>query len=233
MSHIAGPASVRGVRYASSLPGDAIGRLAGVACRHAGTPGQRQPPGHARRLVHVPRVVLQPLPRRLAQRQRARLPGGGVTVPETPAAAEEAPEEAPRGHVRRAFGGTKALVRIAYRDPEHVPERLTLHATQNLAAPSREWAERALRERPEDTPAEIADELREQSVRIARVDGAVAGTPFFVALVPGYISYLWQEARMGLRTAALFGRDPASLQTAAEIPALRGVHPTAERAEEA
>jgi hypothetical protein len=124
-------------------------------------------------------------------------------------------------------------VRIAYRDPAHIPERLTLHATQNLAVPSREWAERKLRERPDASPAEIADDLREQSVKIARVDGAVAGTPFFIALVPGYLSYLWQEARMGLRTAALFGHDPTTMHTAAEMLALRGVHPTAERAEAA
>jgi hypothetical protein len=70
-------------------------------------------------------------------------------------------------------------------------------------------------------------------VKLARDDGAVAGTPFFVALVPGYMSYLWQEARMGLRTAALFGRDPALMRTAAEVLVLRGVHPTVEEAETA
>jgi hypothetical protein len=136
-------------------------------------------------------------------------------------------------NVRGALGGTKELVRIAYRDPEHISERLTLHAARNLAEPSREWAENALRERPDAAPAEIADGLREKSVKIARLDGAVAGTPFFVALVPGYMSYLWQEARMGLRTAALFGQDPSTLHTAAEMLTLRGVHPTVEESEKA
>jgi hypothetical protein len=70
-------------------------------------------------------------------------------------------------------------------------------------------------------------------VKIARLDGAVAGTPFFIALAPGYMSYLWQEARMTLRTAALFGRDPSTMHTAAEMLALRGVHPTPEKAEAA
>lgn len=124
-------------------------------------------------------------------------------------------------------------MRIAYRDPARIPERLTLQATRSLAEPSREWAEKALRERPDSTPAEIADDLRAQSARIARVDGAVAGTPFFIALVPGYVSYLWQEARMGLRTAALFGHDPATMRTAAEMLALRGVHRTVEEAQSA
>jgi len=90
-----------------------------------------------------------------------------------------------------------------------------------------------LRDRTDATPAEIADDLRAQSVKIARIDGAIAGTPFFVALVPGYLSYVWQEARMGLRTAALFGNDPGTMRTAAEMLTLRGVHPTVEKAEAA
>src|SRR3954447_4301538 len=71
------------------------------------------------------------------------------------------------------------------------------------------------------------------SAQLARIDGAAAGTPFFIALVPGYLSYLWQEGRMGLRIAALYGHDPAELRTAAEMLALRGVHPTADEAAEA
>jgi hypothetical protein len=144
-----------------------------------------------------------------------------------------APEVAERGRVKRAFGGTKELLRIAYRDPEHISERLTLHAAHNLAEPSREWADQKLRENPDSSPTDLADDLRDQSVKIARIDGAVAGTPFFIALAPGYMSYLWQEARMGLRTAALFGHDPATMHTAAEMLALRGVHPTVEEAETA
>ena len=35
---------------------------------------------------------------------------------------------------------------------------------------------------------------------------------------------------MVLRTAALYGRDPRELETAAEVLALRGVHPTVEAA---
>jgi hypothetical protein len=143
------------------------------------------------------------------------------------------PEVAEKGRVKRALGGTKELLRIAYRDPEHISERLTLHAAHNLAEPSREWAERRLLENPDSTPTDLADDLRDQSVKIARIDGAVAGTPFFIALAPGYLSYLWQEARMGLRTAALFGQDPATMHTAAEMLALRGVHPTVQEAEAA
>ena len=141
--------------------------------------------------------------------------------------------EEPGGQVRRALSGTRAIVRIAYRDPEHISERLTLHASRNLAAPAREWAAAARLAHPDATTAELAHDVRERSAKVARIDGAVAGTPFFIALVPGYVSYLWQEAHMGLRIAALYEHDPGTLQTAAEMLALRGVHPTSGTAEAA
>jgi hypothetical protein len=128
--------------------------------------------------------------------------------------------------VRRVWASTRELVRIAYRDPEHVSERLTLQAVRNLAGPSREWALAARQAQPDASPAELADALRDRSAKLARVDGAVAGTPFFVALVPGYLSYLWQETRMVLRTAALFGADLADPRVAADMLVLRDVHPT-------
>jgi len=131
------------------------------------------------------------------------------------------------------MSGTRALLSIAYRDPEHVAERLTLYSVQRLGDPSRGWAERTLQARPDTPRATLAEELRTDAAKVARVDGAVAGTPFFIALVPGYMAYLWQEARMGLRIAALYGRDPTALRTAAEMLALRGVHPTPEAAESA
>jgi hypothetical protein len=137
------------------------------------------------------------------------------------------------GRVRSGFAASKSMLHVALRDPEHIPERLTLYANEHLAEPSREWADAARRERPDTPPAEIAEELRVQSAKVARLDGAIAGTPFFIALVPGYVAYLWQEGRMGLRIAALYGREPASLRTAAEMLVLRGVHPTADEAEAA
>jgi hypothetical protein len=135
--------------------------------------------------------------------------------------------------VRGAVGGSQALLRIVYRDPEHVAERLTLYATERLGEPSHAWAEAARAARPDEPVDDLAHELCEQSAKIARVDGAVAGTPFFIALLPAYVNYLWQEARMSLRVAALYGEDPRTLETAADLLVLRGVHPTPEAASEA
>jgi hypothetical protein len=139
----------------------------------------------------------------------------------------------PRARVRRVFSGSRDLVRIVYRDPEHISERLTLHAVERLSDPAREWAQTAQRAHPERGRAELAELLRIDSARVARIDGAISGTPFLIALAPGYLTYLWQEMRMTLRTAALYGRDPADPRTAAEMLALRGVHPNVETAQAA
>jgi hypothetical protein len=131
------------------------------------------------------------------------------------------------------FRGSRELARIVYRDPEHVSERLTLYSVGRLADGSLEWAQSVQNTRADTPPAEIAEELRIQTAQVARIDGAISGTPFLVALVPGYLTYLYQEMRMTLSTAALYGRDPRELKTAGEMLALRGVHPNVEQAEAA
>jgi hypothetical protein len=131
------------------------------------------------------------------------------------------------------FAGSRELARIVYRDPEHVSERLTLYSVGRLADGSLEWAQSVRNSRADTPPAEIAEELRIQTAQIARIDGAISGTPFLIALAPGYLTYLYQEMRMTLRTAALYGRDPRELKTAGEMLALRGVHPNVEQAEAA
>lgn len=105
-------------------------------------------------------------------------------------------------------------MRIVYRDPEHVAERLTLYASVRLGASSSDWAHSVLATRPDTPRAHLAEELRTQSAHIARIDGAISGTPFFLALVPGYLTYLWQETVMTMRIAALHDRDPRHLRTA-------------------
>ncbi len=138
-----------------------------------------------------------------------------------------------RGRVRRMFSGSRELARIVYRDPEHVAERLTLYSVARLADASVEWARSVRRTQADTPPAEVVEELRIQTAQIARIDGAISGTPSLIALVPGYLTYLYQEMRMTLRTAALYGRDPQELKTAGEMLALRGVHPDVDQAEAA
>ena len=167
------------------------------------------------------------------------MPAADEPGPITPGMSDGPPDSASaiapaqRSRIRRMFSGSRDLWRVVYRDPEHIPERLTLYTAGRLGDPSREWAQSMRSSHPDTPVAKIAEELRTQSAHVARIDGAISGTPFFIALVPGYLTYLQQEMRMTLRTAALYGRDPRDLRTSAEMLALRGVHPDVEAAEAA
>ena len=71
-----------------------------------------------------------------------------MSQPQPPVSADESPPppadpdeaEAASSRIHRIFGGSKALIRVVYRDPEHVPERLTWYAVDHLAKESRDWA---------------------------------------------------------------------------------------------
>jgi hypothetical protein len=120
-----------------------------------------------------------------------------------------------------------------YRDPEHVSERLTLYTVERPADASVEWAKVGRSTRPNTPAAKIVEELRIQTAQIARIDGAISGTPSLIALLPGYLTCLYQEMPMTLRTATLYGRDPQELKTAGEMLAMRNVHPSVEQTEAA
>jgi hypothetical protein len=126
----------------------------------------------------------------------------------------------------------RELLRILRRHPRQLPERLMLFAVQRLGEPTRAWAERVRAQPDADLAARRARSVHETIVA-SRVDGAVAGTPFFIALVPAYVTFLWTQARMVLQLAALQGRDTTDPAITAELLALRGIHPTVEAATEA
>ena len=131
---------------------------------------------------------------------------------------------------RNSLRTPRALVRLARRDPHHIPERLTIYSVDRQANAAREWAQQARDAAPDSTPALLADRQRRRTISTARIDGAVAGTPFFIALVPAYIAFLRQEVRLHLRVAALHGHDPADPSVAADFLVLRGVHENAKQA---
>jgi hypothetical protein len=142
------------------------------------------------------------------------------------------PSQAGSSPSSRTIPGTLArkLIRAVLRDPYHFPERLVLIAHEQLADPCIAWATRAHARDPQATPTELAAELRTAAVGFARTNGALAGTPFLTALVPAYMSVLWEQARMTMKIAALNGRDPREPLCAAEILYLRGIYTTPEAA---
>jgi hypothetical protein len=123
-----------------------------------------------------------------------------------------------------------ALLRLALYDPKHLPERLTIYSVDKQAESARAWARQTRAAAPLTAVAVLADTQRKRTVSTARIDGAVAGTPFFIALVPAYIAFLRQEVRLHLRVAALYDEDPSDPRIAADFLVLRGVHKDTEQA---
>ena len=153
------------------------------------------------------------------------------TGPDADAEVHESVEPSGRWtRARQSLRVPGALVRLARRDPHHIPERLTIYSVDRHADEARVWARRARDSAQDRSPAVLADGQRQRTISTARIDGAVAGTPFFIALVPAYIAFLRQEVRFHLRVAALYGHDPADPRVAADFLVLRGVHKDPEQA---
>ena len=151
--------------------------------------------------------------------------------PDAGAEAEASVEPSGRwARARQSLRVPGVLVRLARRDPHHIPERLTIYEVDRQADEARVWAQRASDAAPDSSPAVLADAQRRRTIGTARIDGAVAGTPFFIALVPAYVAFLRQEVRFHLRVAALYGHDPADPRVAADFLVLRGVHKDTEQA---
>ena len=107
---------------------------------------------------------------------------------------------------------------------------ITTRTVDKQAESARSWATGVREAEPETPLALLADTQRRRTISTARIDGAVAGTPFFIALVPAYIAFLRQEVRFHLRVAALYGEDPTDPRIAADFLVLRGVHKDTESA---
>jgi len=87
------------------------------------------------------------------------------------------------GRVRDTLSEWRHLALVAYRDREHVCERLALQITENLGDDSLAWEQRVREERTGVPRAVVAEDLRIESARVAAIDGAISGTAFLIALV--------------------------------------------------
>jgi hypothetical protein len=130
---------------------------------------------------------------------------------------------------RRA--GLASLRRLIRAHPERLPEYMVLFAAHQQAPSVREWAERH-----PDVPGspehdQLLREMRHDLLAFSRINGALSGTPFFIALVPAYVSVLREQARTALRIGALHGRNPGAPQRPAEMLVFLDVYPNVPAAE--
>jgi len=127
---------------------------------------------------------------------------------------------------RRLLGRIRA-------DPYHASELLVVYAVEHLGGPAQQWADEVRARYPDAPVGELAEKVRRSALVLSTVDGAVAGTPFLIALLPAYVAMLWEQARMTLRMFGLYGRPTVGADAAAAILVLRGAHPTERAAREA
>jgi hypothetical protein len=127
----------------------------------------------------------------------------------------------------------RQLARSLFADPDHAPERFVLFAVTRLGPPAIELAEHEREANPKASPAQLGTRIQSRAVGITRIDGAISGTPFLIALVPAYVTMLWEQARMALTIAALHGRDTRNPAVAAELLWLRGAQPDLKGAQSA
>jgi hypothetical protein len=65
----------------------------------------------------------------------------------------------------RVMGGTRDFIRIVYRDPEHIAERMALYASDRLGEASRDWAAATLEANSDVPRVKLADDLRPLTTR--------------------------------------------------------------------
>lgn len=124
-----------------------------------------------------------------------------------------------------------ALLQLVRAHPERLPEYMALFATQQQAPSVREWAERHAVAPDSPEHDQLLREMRHDLLAFSRINGALSGTPFFIALVPAYVSVLREQARTVLRIGALHGRDPGAPQRPAEVLVFLDVYPNVPAAE--
>jgi hypothetical protein len=154
-----------------------------------------------------------------------------VAIPATAGGEPESGQPLEFGAGRQA--GLAALQRLVRAHPERLPEYMALFATHQQAPSVREWAERhpvALSSPEHDR---LLREMRHDLLAFSRINGALSGTPFFIALVPAYVSVLREQARTALRIGALHGRDPGAPERPAELLVFLDVYPNVPAAEAA
>lgn len=152
-----------------------------------------------------------------------------IDIPDAADSELESGQELAFGADRRA--GLAALLRLVRAHPERLPEYMALFATQQQAPSVREWAERHAVASDSPEHDQLLREMRHDLLAFSRINGALSGTPFFIALVPAYVSILREQARTALRIGALHGRDPGAPQRPAEVLVFLDVYPNVPAAE--
>jgi hypothetical protein len=117
-------------------------------------------------------------------------------------------------------------------DPAHASELAVLYTMTEFATHVARWRAGALRDRGVSAEQRSKRVVR-HAARVARSDGAVCGSSFYLGMPAAVISIFCHQVVLVLQIAALFDRDPADPARAAEVLVLKGRAKSLEDATEA
>ncbi|MFC0100568.1 hypothetical protein ACFFKH_24000 [Micromonospora marina] len=147
----------------------------------------------------------------------------GPAPREEPAVVERAP--ARPGFARTPAEGWRAVGPQLRDHPGFAPELLALAAVDALGPRAAAWVEQVRRAYPEADADGVARLATRRFVRMAGTGGALAAGAGLFAPVAELAAVLWTQANLVLHLAAVYGRDPAHPDRAAELLVLTLVHP--------
>ena len=134
---------------------------------------------------------------------------------------------------RRDRGPPTPGWRSLSKDPGHAPELAVLNALPLLSPGVTRWQAEQVRYDGREQVNRLARRTLRRSIGRAGWAGAITGSSFYVGMVPTVTVIYFEQLRMVLRMAAIYGRDPEDPARAAEILVFQHRYPTVAEAEAA
>jgi hypothetical protein len=112
------------------------------------------------------------------------------------------------------------------RDPGHVSELAVLYALPELSPHVKSWWPTWSQLHPDESPEQLSRRVLRESVHVAYRGGVIAGSSFYVGMVPAVAMIYLEQVLVVLRIAAIYGRDPGASERCAEILVFQGNYPS-------
>jgi len=109
-------------------------------------------------------------------------------------------------------------------DPVRAPEYLALAALEQFGPEAQQWIAEFRSRFPYVTSHHLAKVTRKRFVKLASLSGAVAGVAGGIGAVVDYGVLAWNQARMVIYLATIYGEDPTGRERAVELLMLQNVH---------
>jgi hypothetical protein len=144
-------------------------------------------------------------------------PAAPAPPPSQPAAADGSADEKPSAIPDSLFDRMRA-------DPAHAAEMLALAAVERFGPEAQQWVASQRAAYPGIPDEHLAGLTRNRFIQVSKYSGAVAGVAGVVGAVVDFGVLAWNQARMVLHLAAIYGEDPQHRDRAAELLMLQNVH---------